>query len=146
MKHHSPSSAVTLSTVTALLASLLASGILTTSCIYDSPRGDEFYRTLWKSDEIPLGPFDVNSLTLEFLCNEGVCVKTTGESHTIYGTYAFDGLTAIFKNLTLYPDSNDVAITFIEAHRNGDTLFLLWRVEGMFYPYTTALHRLSTYE
>ena len=37
-------------------------------------------------------------------------------------------------------------ITFIEAHRNDDTLFLLWRVEDSVYPFTTAMHRLSSYD
>lgn len=169
MKSHSLSSSVTFGTV----AALLASGILTTSCIFDSPCGDEFYRTLWKSDEIPLEPFNVSSMTLEFLCNECVVIKTIGNGHesiatdqtgtssknessrTIYGTYAFDGMTATFNDLTLYLNMTDTegetipgdyTVTFLEAHRNGDTLFLLWRVENMLHPFTTALHRLSAYE
>ena len=151
MKSHFLSSSVTYGTV----AALLASGILTTSCIFDSPCDDEFYRTLWKSDEIPLGPFDVSSMTLEFLCNECVEIKTIGNSRTIYGTYAFDGMTATFNDLTLYLNMTDTegetipgdyTITFLEAHRNGDTLVLLWRVENMLHPFTTALHRLPAYE
>ena len=151
MKSHSLSSSVTFGTV----AALLASGILTTSCIFDSPCDDEFYRTLWESDEIPLGPFDVSSMTLEFLCNEYVEIKTIGNSRTIYGTYAFDGMTATFNDLTLYLNMTDTegetipgdyTVTFLEAHRNGDTLFLLWRVENMLHPFTTALHRLPAYE
>lgn len=155
------------------VAALLASSILTTSCIYDEQSGDKFYRTLWRADEIPLGPFDVSSMTLEFLCNESVSVKITGSgydssatdltgnssknesSRTIYGIYASDGMTATFKDLTFYLNmtnaegdviSGDYTVTFLEVHRNGDTLFLLWRVDGIFYPFTTALHRLSAYE
>lgn len=151
MKSHSLSSSVTFGTV----AALLASGILTTSCIFDSPCDDEFYRTLWESDEIPLGPFDVSSMTVEFLCNECVEIKTIGNSRTIYGTYAFDGMTATFNDLTLYLNMTDTegetipgdyTVTFLEAHLNGDTLFLLWRVENMLHPFTTALHRLPAYE
>ena len=151
MKSHSLSSSVTFGTV----AALLASGILTTSCIFDSPCDDEFYRTLWESDEIPLGPFDVSSMTVEFLCNECVEIKTIGNSRTIYGTYAFDGMTATFNDLTLYLNMTDTegetipgdyTVTFLEAHRNGDTLFLLWRVENMLHPFTTALHRLPAHE
>jgi hypothetical protein len=151
MKSHSLSSSVTFGTV----AALLSSGILTTSCIFDSPCDDEFYSTLWESDEIPLGPFDVSSMTLEFLCNECVEIKTIGNSRTIYGTYAFDGMTATFNDLTLYLNMTDTegetipgdyTVTFLEAHRNGDTLFLLWRVENMLHPFTTALHRLPAYE
>ena len=178
---------------------IIATCTLAVSCIYDTPRGDEFYRTLWKSDEVPLGPFDVSTLALEFLCNDGISVKTTGTapdsgetgvSRTIYGTYACDGLTATFRDLTLNlplsagdgtisegtakvgtindgtvsygttddglidgegttdegQTTGDYTVTFIEAHRNGDTLFLLWRVDGMLYPFTTAMHRLSDYQ
>lgn len=178
---------------------IIISCTVTVSCIYDTPRGDEFYRTLWKSDEVPLGPFDVSTLALEFLCNDGISVKTAGTapdsgesdvSRTIYGTYACDGLTATFRDLTLYlpmsagdgtisggtaevgtindgtvsdgttdeglidgegttdegQTTGDYTVTFIEAHRSGDTLFLLWRVDGMLYPFTTAMHRLSDYE
>ncbi len=57
---------------------IIATCTLAVSCIYDTPRGDEFYRTLWKSSEVPLGPLDVSTLTLEFLCNDGISVKTTG--------------------------------------------------------------------
>lgn len=139
---------------------LLAAAILAASCIYDRPEGDEFYRTLWKSDEALPAPLDVSSLTLEFLCNEGISVTTAGSSasgttdrRTIYGTYACDGLTATFQNLTLHLPSTDTSgpsgdntITFIEAHRNGDTLVLLWSPEDVSYPSTTTLHRLSDYE
>lgn len=146
------------------------------SCIYDTPHGDEFYRTLWETSEAPLGPYGVSALTLEFLCNEGISIKTTGtgNSRTIYGTYECTGTTATFRNLTLYlplsegnrtadegtigegtvstgtnggrTTAGDYTLTFIEAHRNGDTLFLQWRVDGIPYPFTTALHRLSEYE
>lgn len=158
---------------------IIISCTVTVSCIYDTPRGDEFYRTLWKSSEAPLGPFDVSTLTLEFLCNDGISVKTAGTapdsgetggdadgadpaanvSRTIYGTYTCNGLTATFRDLTLYLPMNgneatveegqtveEHIVTFIEAHRNGDTLFLLWKVDGMLYPITTAMHRLSEYE
>ena len=59
---------------------LLAAAILAASCIYDRPEGDEFYRTLWTSDEALPAPLDVSSLTLEFLCNEGISVTTAGSS------------------------------------------------------------------
>ena len=140
---------------------LLAAAIIATSCIYDKPAGDEFYRTLWKSDEVPLGPSDVSSLTLEFLCNEGISITTsstpedsTTDRKTIYGTYVCDGLTATFQNLTLYLPSTDTSgpsgdntITFMEAHRNGDTLLLIWCSEDNPQTrFTTTMHRLSDYE
>ena len=92
---------------------ILAATIFATSCIYDKPPGDEFYRTLWKSDEVPLGPFDAGTLTLEFLCNEGISITTTGKEiicfspsgaenrKSIYGTYACAGRTATFQNLCI---------------------------------------------
>ena len=143
----------------------MATIFLFTSCIYDAS-GDKFYRTLWHSEEIPLGPFDVSSLTLEFLCNDGISIKTsyspdtepyaedersitskpdisaTPDIRTIYGRYEPDGTTAVLENLQITLD--DIDITFIEAHRSGDTLFLLWRIEDSLYPFTTALHRLGT--
>lgn len=128
---------------------IMAAALALTSCIYDSTPGDEFYRTLWKSDEAPLGPFDASQLTLEFLCGEGVSVRTTSASRqsagpSAFGTYSFDGPTAVLNNLKI--EYSDGTITFLEAHRNGDTLFLLWRIESMLYPFTTAMRRLSEYE
>jgi len=128
---------------------IMAAALALTSCIYDSTPGDEFYRTHSKSDEAPLGPFDASQLTLEFLCGEGVSVRTTSASRqsagpSAFGTYSFDGPTAVLNNLKI--EYSDGTITFLEAHRNGDTLFLLWRVESMLYPFTTAMRRLSEYE
>ena len=119
-----------------------------TGCIYDAA-GDKFYRTLWKSSEVPLGPFDASTLTLEFLCNDMVSIKTTDSTRKsgarqIYGTYHHNGTTAVLQDLEF--TLNDRQITFIEAQRDGDILFLLWRVDGMMYPFTTALQRLSAYE
>ena len=139
--------------------------LILASCVYDAP-GDKFFRTLWHSEEIPLGPFDVSSLTLEFLCNGGISIKTsyspdteqyaedeisitarqnasvTPDIRTIYGRYEPDGTTAVLEDLQITLD--DIDIIFIEAHRSGDTLFLLWRIEDSLYPFTTALHRLGT--
>ena len=50
----------------AALAICAAAAFIFTSCIFDAP-GDRFYRTLWRSSEVPLGPFSVDKLTLEFL-------------------------------------------------------------------------------
>lgn len=141
---------------------LLAAAIIATSCIYDKPAGDEFYRTLWKSEEVPTGIADVSSLTLEFLCNDGISITTatgstgngTANRRTIYGTYACDSHTATFRNMTLYlPETGtsgttgDHTITFIEAKRNGDILRLIWTLEDS--PQTrfaTTMRRLNDYE
>lgn len=188
---------------------IMTMGIVSTatSCIFDRPYGDEFYRTLWKADEVPLGPFDASSITLEFLCGGDVVLKTVSAARSAagpsgYGRYAFDGDAATFSGLSLtydagsiqngiegladYADdfgysatagtsgkdglggsggaagadddtgvddisgsdttSGTVTITFFEAHRNGDTLFLIWRVDGTKYQFTTAMRRLSAYE
>ena len=135
---------------------LAASAILATSCIFDAP-GDEFYQTLWHSEENPLGPFDISTLTLEFLCNGSVSITTTASPasaddgvqdqteaenpKTIYGEYSPDGAIAVLENLHI--TLRGLEVTFIEAHLSGDTLFLLWRIENSVYPFTTALNYLS---
>lgn len=112
------------------------------SCIFDGA-GDKFYRTLWESSEVPLGPFEVELLTLEFLCGESISIKMDRAGRTIYGTYETDGETAVFSNLSL--EIENFTVTFIDASRSGETLFLRWRIENSVYPFTTAMHRLSSY-
>lgn len=109
-----------------------------------------------------------SELTLEFLCGEKATITTVSASRqssgpSAWGSYGHDGQTAVFSGLSLTYDSTGIrtgleglgigedtdgytTITFLEAHRDGETLFLLWRVENMVYPFTTALHRLSAYE
>lgn len=108
------------------------------SCIYEAP-GDEFYRTLWSSSEVPLGPIDVDELTLEFLCGNKVTIKDGNNIIIAYGSYDPDGRTAVFTDIVATID--DIAITFLEAHLDNDVLFLLWRPDDMLYPFTTALTR-----
>ena len=141
----------------------IAAAIISTSCIFEKPPGDDFYRTMWKSDEIPLGPFEAKTLILEFLCYEAVRIQID-DGPDLYGTYAPDGATTVLNNLRAYFSPADghiltgddtingttgegsITVTFIEAHRNGETLFLLWRVEDAVYPFTTTLYRLTDYE
>ena len=123
--------------------SLLTASLAAASCIYDAP-GDRFFRTLWKSTPDPLGPYVTEEITLEFLCDGQVTIKNNDGVIIAYGPYAFDDAVAVFPDLTIVVDG--VKITFMEAHRNGDTLFLLWRPDFMAYPFTTALNRLSSYE
>lgn len=133
----------------AALAICAAAAFIFTSCIFDAP-GDRFYRTLWRSSEVPLGPFSVDKLTLEFLCGQSISIEAEDTTSGIpvktvrYGTYENDGETAVLEGLTISLQGSE--ITFMEAHRNDDTLFLLWRVEDSVYPFTTAMHRLSSYD
>ena len=112
------------------------------SCIYEAP-GDNFYRTLWSSSQIPLGPLSADSLTLEFLCGERVTIKDGCGIIIAHGTYSPDGNIAALEEVTAV--INEVTICFEHAHRSGDTLFLLWRPEGMMHTITTAMERRSSY-
>ncbi|MBO5815873.1 MAG: hypothetical protein J6R30_07170 [Bacteroidales bacterium] len=113
------------------------------SCIFEAP-GDRFYRTLWNSTQVPLGPLDIEELTLEFLCGERVTVKDGSGTIIAHGTYSPDGNIAVLCEVTAVID--ETTVSFMEAHRNGDTLFLLWRPDGMLTPFTTAMERRSSYE
>lgn len=117
---------------------LLAATLSLDSCIYEAP-GDNFYRTMWSSSEVPLGSIDVKELTLEFLCGNKVTLKNEDGIIIAYGNYYPDGRTVVFTDVTTIID--DISITFHEAHLNGEVLFLLWRPDDMLYPYTTALTR-----
>ena len=55
------------------------------SCIFEAP-GDRFYRTLWNSTQVPLGPLAIEELTLEFLCGERVTVKDGSGTIIAHGT------------------------------------------------------------
>lgn len=117
---------------------LMATAFSFTSCIFEAP-GDEFYRTMWNSSEVPLGPIDIDELTIEFLCGNRLTIKDGSGIIIAHGSYNPDGRVATFSELSTIID--DIQITFIEAHLNEDILFLLWRPEDMFYPYTTAFYR-----
>ena len=94
---------------------------------------------MWNSSEVPLGPVDVEELTLEFLCGNKVTIKNEEDIIIAYGSYDPNGCTAVFTDVTTIID--DTSITFVEAHLNDDVLFLLWRPDDMLYPFTTALTR-----
>lgn len=121
------------------IVSLMAAAFSVTSCIYDAP-GDEFYRTLWKSTPEPLGIFHTDELTVEFLCDNKITVKDGGRI-IAHGTYASDDHVAVLTGLE--PVIDGTRISFVEAHRSGDTLFLLWRSDLMSYPSAISLDRLS---
>ena len=114
----------------------------TSSCIYDAP-GDNFYRTLWKSSPEALGQFDTGAIKVEFLCDNKITVRD-GTRIIAYGNYISDDDVAIFSGLQTILEGYEV--TFFEAHRSGDTLFLLWYYDGVNCTFTTSLGRLSAYE
>ena len=126
--------------ISGLIFLSLALGL--SSCIYEAP-GDKFYRTLWHSSQISPDPLSADALTLEFLCGERVTIKDGCGIIIAHGTYSPDDNIAALEEVTAV--INEVTIYFVETHRNSDTLFLLWRPEGMMYPFTTAMERRSSY-
>lgn len=132
------------------MAATLVTLILVASCILNKATGENpFCKTEWISDESPLGPFEVATLTLTFGSGDSAVI-TLDNGPSLKGTYGNDGTTATlsgmdarFSDTGRISDSGDgtITVTFIEAHRNGDTLFLLWRVQDAVYPFTTALRR-----
>lgn len=138
---------------------IMAAALALTSCIYDRPPGDNFYRTLWKADD---------GILLEFLCNDGVSIRS-GDSPTIYGTYSPKGNVSVLNNLEIdlqpaegYGESDGgacderaggttvarkIRVTFTEAHRiSDDTLQLIWQTAGSSGNSSTFMRRLSEYE
>ena len=113
------------------------------SCIYEAP-GDNFYRTLWNTARFLPGTSGAESLTLEFLCGGQVTIKNGSGTIITHGTYSPDCSIATFDEMSAV--INDITVTFLEAHRNGDTLFLLWIPEGQQHPSTTAMERRSSYD
>lgn len=138
------------------LLPIMAAALALTSCIYDRPPGDNFYRTLWKADDGTPGLFDASGLTLEFLCNDGVSISL-GDGPAIYGTYSPDGSVSVLNNLSVslrpaadpedgasgsagaaYDDvasgtavAKAIHVTFIEARRlSEDALQLIWETGG----------------
>ena len=153
------------------LLPILSMICILSSCIYDSPN-DNFYRTLWVSEEAPfseLGQTSDGRITIEFLCGGSISVTATGAAGS-YGTYQTFGNTAYFAGLTLtyYGDqaaiistyreaeddegtkatyASDLAILIIEeAHRTDDILLVSWHREGSPTSYSTRFSRRSSYE
>ena len=112
------------------------------SCIFDGA-GDRFYRTLWECTQEPLDTLEIGQLRLEFLCGNAVSLKTDTFPNIVYGTYKTDGETALFQGLEM--KISGISITFTDASRSGDTLYLKWLIEGTEDQYTTTMHRLSSY-
>jgi len=117
---------------------ITALAITLNSCIYDTPAGDEFYRTLWETSE---EPFD--GLTIEFLCEGHISAQAENAAGS-FGTYDFHNLTATFNGLTLRYDNTLLIIE--EAHRNDDTLTISWHYSDASTTYSTRMHRLKAYK
>lgn len=113
------------------------------SCIFESDLNDRFCRTLWECTEVPLGPFQADELELEFMCGGTVRLQSDALPAPIYGTFETDGENAFFQSLTI--EIEGYTVTFIDASVSGNTLFLRWRIENSVYPFTTPMHRLTSY-
>lgn len=82
---------------------------------------------------------DIERLTITFENEKSVRIDLDNRQE-LHGRYASDKTTATLNNLQIELDG--LTVTFIEAHMSSEeTLFLLWQVEDMLYPFTTALHR-----
>lgn len=116
-----------------------------TSCVYDA-YGDEFYRTLWVSEEMTAGESPAE-ITLEYLCGNSVCIKADGAAGS-YGKYESDGTRSRFRDLSLTYDIGGTAVVVIieEATRNGDRLLLSWHNSKSRVAQFTSMKRLSSYE
>ena len=144
---------------------LMAAALSATSCIYDTPDGDHFFRTLWTSSEAPF-----ENLTIEFLCGGNISAKADNAAGS-YGSYQPSGETAWFTGLHLIlennpehdtstaagednpaagPDGNQTTGTGLiiieEAHRTDDLLTIIWHHSGSTASCSTRLRRLSSYQ
>ena len=142
---------------------LMAAALSATSCIYDSPDCDHFFRTLWTSSEAPF-----ENLTIEFLCGGNISAKADNAAGS-YGSYQPSGETAWFTGLHLILDNSPASdaiaydssqteeqdrtettreglIIIEEAHRTNDILLISWHYSGSSVTHSTRLHRLSSYQ
>ena len=94
---------------------------------------------MWESDEVPLGPFPIEELSIEFLSENGIILSLDNGAIVCNGTYDSNDITAIFHDLYIKLEGR--TITFIDAQLSGKTLFLRWRVENSVYPFTTAMYQ-----
>lgn len=120
------------------LVPAVITAFILTSCIYDAP-GDRFYRTLWKSQDPVFG-----TITLDFLCDGAIAVKSTSAQFDDYGTYQSDGLSASLMDLSLIID--DTLYQLKEAYRNEDILFLTVYNPAQAAISIVRMARLSAYE
>lgn len=117
---------------------LCAVAVLVTSCIYEES-DDEFYRTLWKTEETPFGV-----MTLDFLCDKQIAIKASDAIFDDYGTYFPKGTTASFQDLFIIVGEQSYILD--EATRDGDLLYLSWHPANSRTISVTLMHRLSSYD
>jgi len=108
------------------------------SCIYEH-YGDPYYRTLWMSDEPDFGVFSI-----DFLCENMMAVKADNAEFDDYGFYSTDGKAAFFDDLSISVEG--LTAVFVEAHRKGDMLELVWQSVDDGKTGTMKLSRLSSYD
>lgn len=144
---------------------LMAAALSATSCIYDTPDGDHFFRTLWTSSEAPF-----ENLTIEFLCGGNITAKADNAIGS-YGSYEPSGTTARFTGLRLILDdyseydssataddasqaegqdglesTSEGIIIIEEAYRTDDILLISWHYSDSSTSHSTQMHRLSSYQ
>lgn len=120
---------------------ILATTFTSTMCVYTYPPEDMYTRSSWTSTERPLGPFDVGELTLIFEEEDQVTL-VIDDTTVLHGSYDHDGTIATLTGLQTVID--EITVTFIELHMNGDDkVFLLWQAQRILNPFTTALHRVG---
>ena len=126
-----------------IMHSILATFTLAmlSGCIYDTPKDDKFYRTLWTSEDFPYG-----SITLEFLCDNNVSIKGDGAIGS-YGYYTPAEKTAHFSSLDLrYENGKAITIIIEEAYRNGDTMHTTWHQRDSNTTFSATMTRLKAYQ
>lgn len=116
----------------------ISSLVCFTSCIYEG-KNDPYYRTLWLSSDPEFG-----AITVDFLCDNVMAVKTENGLFDDYGTYSTDGRTAFFDNLMVtFQDHNAI---LVDADRNGDELTLNWYSDKDEKLVNMKFVRLSSYD
>ena len=128
---------------------IVGTAVCNTRCMYTFPGEDVFAASDWVSDDVPLGPLSVTSLSLDFYDDAKVQVELVSviapdevDVLILEGDYSHNDGTAIFDSISVTVDGLEV--TFIEADWGNEVvLFLLWRVGDILHPFTTPLHRVD---
>lgn len=108
------------------------------SCIYENAN-DPYYRTLWMTEDPEFG-----TISLDFLCENMMAVKAENAEFDDYGFYSTDGKSAFFEDLSL--SNGEITAVFVEAHRKGDSLEIVWHSAKDSRSVTTSFRRLSSYD
>ena len=127
---------------------MVGTAVCNTRCMYTLPGEDIFAESDWESDEVPLGPLSVSSLSVQFH-DDRVRISLVSsledderDTSILTGGYAHNDGTAVFDGVIVTVDGYEV--TFVEADwGDEEVLFLLWRVGDILHPFTTPLHRVN---